>query len=169
MNPFKRFITIDITASFADPNFLAAVRKTLGKNTGDPVYRSDVSSLTQLNVAGRQISNLAGIEHFSSLISLSCYANQLTYLPALPALLEELYCRDNRLEALPPLPPSLVRLDCSHNRLTAVTLNSSTNYWYLDVRNNRLNSPADVTGYSHTWDSVGAAHTTGFYFTPQAP
>lgn len=52
-----------------------------------------------------------------NLISLKCYGNNLTNLPALPASLQQLWCLDNQLTSLPALPASLVQLVCDHNQL----------------------------------------------------
>jgi Leucine-rich repeat (LRR) protein len=115
-------IAADITASFADANFLAAVRIALVKGLNDPVADTEAASLASLNVSGKNIANLAGIEHFSSLTYLNCSANRLEELPAaLPAGLKTLHCAGNRLNALPAsLPGGLEYLNCSSNQLVSL-------------------------------------------------
>ncbi|MEA4846519.1 MAG: leucine-rich repeat protein [Clostridiaceae bacterium] len=86
----------DITASFTDPAFLAAVRERMGKAADEPIFASDAEAITELYVSGKNIGSLAGIELFTGL--------------------ERLDCSDNRLTALDVSGlTELEYLDCSHN------------------------------------------------------
>ena len=112
-----------ITADFTDPNFLAAVRYNIFKSTGE-IYAHDVSGITSLNVSDRNITSLAGIEHFTALRTLICSDNDLTSVD-LSGLsnLEYLNCYNNSLTALDVSGLfSLQTLDCKNNRLTALDL-----------------------------------------------
>lgn len=109
----------DITADFIDTNFLAEVRKVLGKGEGEPIYDTDnFAEVKRLDVPLKGIQSLAGIEHFTALETLDCNYNQLTELPELPDSLTYLYCAENQLTRLPELPDSLKGLNCYDNQLT---------------------------------------------------
>src|ERR1039458_1644313 len=64
-----------------------------------------------INVQGKGIANLSGIQYFTSLTYLSCGANYLTSLPTLPNTLSYLDCGGNSLTSLPALTNSLTFLD----------------------------------------------------------
>ncbi len=83
-------------------------------NTESPV----VTATYSLDVGGHGITNLFGIQFFTSLVSLHCENNGLSTLPQLPSTLKELYCNSNQLTDLPVLTNSLTILDCSSNQLT---------------------------------------------------
>ena len=85
-------------------------------NTESPV----VTTTYSLDVEGKGITNLFGIQFFTALVSLQCENNGLTSLPPLPSTLKELYCNSNQLTELPDLPNSLIILDCSSNQLTSL-------------------------------------------------
>jgi hypothetical protein len=73
-------IGVDITAALTDPNFLAAVREKLGKETGEPIYADEAAEFTRLDISGRRIKSLTGIEYFTELTRLDCADNQLESL-----------------------------------------------------------------------------------------
>jgi Leucine-rich repeat (LRR) protein len=85
-------------------------------NTESPV----VTATYSLDVGGHGITNLFGIQFFTSLVSLQCQNNGLTTLPQLPTTLKELICNSNQLTELPVLTNSLTILDCSSNQLTSL-------------------------------------------------
>ncbi|MCL1817184.1 MAG: hypothetical protein FWG43_06260 [Clostridiales bacterium] len=70
----------DITASFTDRGFLAAVREIINKPTG-PILDTDVALIEMLYVDAWEtfytIKSLSGIEHFLSLKFLSCSYQEL--------------------------------------------------------------------------------------------
>jgi len=101
-----------------------------------------VKSLTSINVQGRLINDLSGVEYFTSLRYLNCNSNPLTTLPPLPDTLNYLDCGTNyagsftfpvlpnylrtlkcdyaHLSTLPALPGSLDTLECNYNSLGAL-------------------------------------------------
>ncbi len=98
-----------------------------------------VTTMTSLNVNGRSISNLSGVQYFTSLTQLYCYNNTLTNIPALPNSLTVLNCGNNTLTSLPPLPSSLKQLACQYNSLTTIpTL--PNNLIEIDCQYNALTS-----------------------------
>lgn len=105
---------VDITASFTDLNFRAAVYECIGATAPAPIYDADVKWETSLWACNKNIQSLAGLENFVNLLYLDCPGNQLTALPALPSGLITLECAFNKLTALPALPNSLRHLNCSN-------------------------------------------------------
>jgi hypothetical protein len=110
-------VTNDITDKFPDLNFRAAVRETLGIGENDPITIEDIQKITILDVSGRDIDDLSGLEYFTSLQELNCRALLLRTLPELPDSLVVLICANNTLESLPKLPNSLQVLECELNIL----------------------------------------------------
>jgi len=124
----------DITSSFTDPNFRAAVYQLIGKTAPAPILDTDVAGITELDVTGAHeynqdtgvytslgsIKSLAGLAYFTNLRRLYCNYNQLASLPALPSSLEDLSCAYNQLTSLPALPGNLRFLWCVGNRLTSL-------------------------------------------------
>ena len=87
----------DITAAFTDPNFLAAVYEAIGKNSPEPIYDTDVSSVATLEIDSRNIESLAGLEHFRALSVLDCSNNQLNAFDVTGLALTRLDCRWNNM------------------------------------------------------------------------
>lgn len=131
-----------------------------------------VTTTTQsINVSSLCISDLTGIQYFSSLNYLDCsgtsltnlpplpntiqtlwcccmYFTSLTSLPALPNSLKYLDCHTNSITTLPPLPSSLLSVDCHSNSITSLpTLPVSLTF--LDCQFNSIkcfpNFPNSIT------------------------
>jgi uncharacterized repeat protein (TIGR01451 family) len=80
-----------------------------------------ILSATNVNVQSYNISDLTGIEHFTSLLFLNCSFNQISFLPTLPPNLINLNCLGNQLTSLPELPQGLLFIDFSSNfNLTSI-------------------------------------------------
>lgn len=75
---------------------------------------------TIINIPSSGISNLTGVQYFTSLKMLVCYTNSLISLPTLPNSLTYLSCHHNSLTSLPALPNSITFLDCKFNSLTSL-------------------------------------------------
>lgn len=91
----------DVTDSFRDDNFQAAVREILGIRENGRILRGDCARVIFLDVFGRHIRDLAGIENFTSLKYLDCSENQLTRLELDGcASLKGLICSNNQLTIL---------------------------------------------------------------------
>lgn len=136
----KAVPSTDITSSFTDLNFLRAVRAKLGKGVGDPIYTSDVAEVTSLDVSSKSIDSLAGIEHFTALITLNCSNNALKTLDVSRLTkLVNLYCDENQLTALDV--SGLTELDvvrCSKNKLTTLNVSGLTKLTELSCYENQL-------------------------------
>ena len=87
----------------------------------DYVLTENISSVTSLAVGDKDISNLTGIEDFTSLTSLDCRFNDLTSLD---------------LTGL----TGLTYLDFATNQLTSIDLSNNTSLEYLYAQNNQLTS-----------------------------
>jgi hypothetical protein len=132
----------DVTDQFTDPNFLVAIRQTLGKQQDEEIYANECAALTSLNVTNKAITSLAALEYFINLEYLYCSQNNLTQLDI---------SRN----------PTLKGLICSDNRLTTLNVASNPNLQALDVRLNWMPSESAVVGLNRDI-------TTTFLFSPQA-
>jgi hypothetical protein len=94
----------DPIVTFPDPNLEAAIREAIGKPSG-PIYASDLVGLTSLQARERNIADLTGLEHCTSLIWLFLGENQISDLSQLSGL-TSLYCLAldaNQISDLSPL------------------------------------------------------------------
>ena len=160
----------DITASFKDPGFLAAVRDIINKPAG-PILDYDVFNISSLDV-GRwntpyAIYDLSGIEHFKSLTRLDCYSQQLAELDVSKNItLEQLYCSNNRLIALDISQNTVLwDLECAYNLLTTLDVSNNTTLRNLRCNYNYMLSPDSVIG----WQEIGLVLDYTFQFYPQLP
>ncbi|MDR2360440.1 MAG: hypothetical protein LBD85_04050, partial [Oscillospiraceae bacterium] len=130
----------DITDSFTDPNFRAAVYEKIGKTAPAPILDSDVNGITKLNVESGEIKSLAGIEHFTALTQLYCKGNQLTALDVSKnTALTSLLCDSNQLTALDVSEnTALTSLWCIGNQLAALDVSKNTALTDLNCGSNLL-------------------------------
>ncbi len=99
-------------------------------NTSSTLVTTTIQSI---DVYNKNISNLNGIQYFTSLIHLFCSNNSLTSLPILPSSITELNCSQNSLTTLPALPNSLTWFACGSNSLTSLpTLPNSLTWLYCN-------------------------------------
>lgn len=94
----------DNIVNFADANFEEVVREMLGKPSGD-IYVSEVDSISSIEAAQCDISDLSGIEHFKALRSLDIYNNYISDLTPLSKLtsLQDLILTRNFVSDIKPL------------------------------------------------------------------
>ena len=107
-----------------DANFVTYLQSIVpAAMTGDSLNTSStlVTTTTHtINVYNKNITDLTGIQYFSSLIYLNCQQNSLTSIPALPNSLQNLNCGFNSITSLPTLPNSLKNLFCFANPITNI-------------------------------------------------
>ena len=131
-------ILIDET-NFPDESFRSYL---LAQDYGQDgiLTEAEIESITKVDVSGRNISKLNGIEHFSALRVLWCCDNQLTTLNITEnAALTDLRCNNNLLRSLNTMKNTvLTYLDCGKNRLTALDISKNTALTELDCANNLL-------------------------------
>ncbi|PCJ01488.1 MAG: hypothetical protein COB15_00785 [Flavobacteriales bacterium] len=121
----------------------------MGYDEGKPngkVLTANISKIKSLNVSYLYISDLTGIEDFSSLTSLSCYNNQLTSLNVTQnTALISLDCSSNQLTNLDVTQNTLlVELDCHTNLLKSLDVTQNTELSDLYCDENKLRN-IDVT------------------------
>jgi Leucine-rich repeat (LRR) protein len=130
----------DITYKFPDANFRQAIYEHIGKSSGDPIYYSDVDTITVLNIENKGIESLTGIENLIALKELNCGVNKLTSLD-LPrnTKLTKLICNNNLLTKLNVSEfTALTELDCSNNKLSLLNILKNTALTKLDCSGNDL-------------------------------
>ena len=127
----------------------------------DSVMTAEVQMILTLDISFQNISDLTGIEDFSSLSILYCWNNNLTTLDiSNNSALTELHCQDNNLTTLDLSNNSLLTdlrcqytgissidlsgaisltdLRCQHNQLTSLDISQNVNLLYLDCKFNQL-------------------------------
>ncbi|WP_415060279.1 T9SS type A sorting domain-containing protein [Flavobacterium sp.] len=130
-------IIIGQTISFSDSQLLTKLLSASPENNvainleGQPIRIdtdlngsieiSEAVLIRELNLNASSITNLDGLQFFTSLQNLNCSSNQLTSL-VLPSF------------------SSLVFLDCSINQLTSLDISLNPGITYLNARQNQLQS-----------------------------
>jgi Leucine-rich repeat (LRR) protein len=138
-----------------DDNFEQALID-LGYDSGaldDFVPTTNINSITNLNVDGRAIADLKGIEDFQSLKELYCQYNTLTVLDLSKNLtLERLACRGNQLTSLDLTKNTKLNMvDCMNNKLQSINVTNLIKLAGIWCNSNQL-SNIDVstnTGLYH--------------------
>ena len=113
--------------------------------TGGIVYLTEenkeaIEEVTSLNIEGKNLTDISGIEYFTNLTNLYCSHNQLTALPVENLTnLTRLSCYKNQLTELPVGNlTNLTRLSCSYNQLTELPVEKLTNLTELSCSYNQL-------------------------------
>ena len=116
----------------------------------DYVPTANISEVSNLDVSSKNISDLTGIEGFSSLTELQCSDNQISSLDfSQNILLQILRCGGNQLTSLNlNQNTSLSQLYCSNNNLTGLDVSQNTLLELLACYNNQL-SNLDVSQNSN--------------------
>ncbi len=155
-------VTID-SVTFPDPVFRDYVTNTL--NGGSSVLTPEkIATIQGINVSGRDVSNLKGIEYFTALRSLNCsetqvtslntgYNGELVYLYCISCSnltylnvssctkLESIYCYNSSISNLVLTnTPALITLECDRNSLTSLNLSGHTKLQSLECYGNNLSS-----------------------------
>ncbi|WP_291128377.1 DUF7619 domain-containing protein [Flavobacterium sp. UBA7682] len=140
--------------NFPDANFKAKLMQPYVAVTNNPndIYLdsnndgelevSEVDNVWQLDVSNANISDLTGIEYFTSLKYLNCNNNLLTTISILaPTALSMLYANHNALTSVSVNWDSFKEgLDLSYNNLTSYTIESGTYYETVNLSHNQLTS-----------------------------
>jgi len=133
-------IPIDAT-NFPDENFR---KYLLEQSYGIDGYISqeEINSIEFMNVNEKGIGDLKGIEKFTSLITLSCYNNQLTSLNVSDnTLLEYLSCDGNQITSLDVSKNTALKsLDCYKNQLTSLNVSNNTILENMTCHSNQITS-----------------------------
>ena len=126
-----------------DANLRAEVEHSLGKESGFPINKDDMETLTVLFIRRSGISDLTGLEFATGLKRLYIPDNQITDLSPLSGLaaLELLYLQNNEIVDLSPLSglAGLERLTLSYNQITDLSpLSGMTALEMLGLLNNKI-------------------------------
>lgn len=78
---------------------------------------SAVLNTTSLNVRGKSIKSLDGIQYFAKMNVVDCGKNKLDKIPNLPSGVTVLICDRNLISLFAPLPAVITDIDCSHNSI----------------------------------------------------
>ena len=116
-------IAIDET-NFPDENFRAYVsEKTIDKNQDGYLSEAEIKSCTIIYLQNYGITDLTGIEHFTSLEEFATEYNPIVYMPALPESLVQFGCIGTEFTTLPELPDGILRMICVGNDSLATFTN----------------------------------------------
>ena len=112
--------------TFPDESFRSWV---LGQSYGQDgvLTEEEIAGVTTINLMGKRIQSLKGLEHFTELTSLYCTGNQLTELDVSECIkLTELECTWNQLTTLDVSKnTALTTLTCAANKLTALDVSQN--------------------------------------------
>lgn len=106
------------------------------------VFTADIENINSLDVSGKNISDLTGIEDFSALTDLECQNNSLSSLNIFQNnQLQYLDASNNQLINIDlSQNPLLIQLRINDNQLTSVEVSTNTQLTGLFLENNLLNS-----------------------------
>lgn len=127
---------------FADPALEAVIREQINK-PGGPILKKDVETITQLNVANRNIYSIDGLEDFKALYKLNMDGNRVRSLHPLAKLqnLSQLYLSNNIVSDLTPLKDNTVldSLYASYNLIEDISpLRNKSGLSALVLQNNSI-------------------------------
>ena len=133
-------VTIDNT-NFPDANFRTVVKK-FDTNQDSSLSDTEIAAVKKINCSNKGITNLKGIEYFTSLNILWCTDNQLTALDVSEnTALTKLNCCFNKLTSLDVSKnTALTILECNANRLTSLDVSKNTALTELNCSVNKLTS-----------------------------
>lgn len=101
----------------------------------DSVVTSNISSIGELDVSSKSISDLTGIQDFISLYHLDCYDNQLSTLELSCPEIEYVNCNDNLISNLNIESIFLIELRCSNIPLLFFDATIYTDLRFLEIFN----------------------------------
>ena len=136
-------ITLSQVVTIPDAQFKAYLvgNSSINTNMDSEIQVSEASSFSGiLECDGWNISDLTGIESFTSLIFLRCHNNNLTTLDlSSNTLLTDLNCSLNSLTTLDLSSNTVLKqLTCSYNDLTNLDLSNCGELLYINCRDNEL-------------------------------
>ena len=133
-------VAIDDT-NFPDANFRTIVEH-YDTNKDSSLSDTEIAAVEEIDCYDKGISNLKGIEYFTSLNILRCTDNQLTALDVSEnTALTKLNCCFNKLTSLDVSKnTALTILECNANRLTSLDVSKNTALTELNCSINELTS-----------------------------
>ena len=137
------FIGFGQNVYIPDANFKAYLvgNGNINTNGDSEIQLNEANAYSSyISPAGLNISDLTGIEAFTSLKDLTVHSNQLTSLDlSQNTSLETLSCSNNQLTSLDLSQNiALTYLICENNQLTSLDLSNNINLWLLQCGNSQL-------------------------------
>lgn len=133
--------TVNTSSDFSDSELRSLLfSKKYNPNEDDMLTSSERSEVTTLDVNGKPISSLEGLDAFKNLTTLDCGNTKITSLE-LKGLdkLTELRCAHAQLTQLTLSGlPALTKLDCSQNKLKTLDVSSNKSLTLLNAMGNSL-------------------------------
>ena len=125
--------------NFPDANFRTIV-EGFDTNNDSSLSDTEIAAVKKINCFRKRITNLKGIEYFTSLNNLWCAENKLTALDVSKnTALTDLDCSSNQLTTLDVSKnTALTDLDCGRNQLTTLDVSKNTALTYLSCGYNQL-------------------------------
>ena len=135
------------STNFPDAVFRAYISSITGVAEGGMISDAQLQSVTFIDVDGKGITSLKGVDYFTALTTLHCRSNKLTSLDVSHnTALTWLFCYDNQLSTLDVSHnTALWWLYCYNNQLTSLDVSHNTALRDLYCYNNQLTS-LDVSG-----------------------
>ena len=142
-------VLADEVVTFPDPNLEAAIREAINKTEGD-IYQSDLDNLTSLDANIRNIIDLTGLEHCTSLTYLHLYYNQISDISPVSNLtsLTYLHLGYNQISDISPLSnlTSLTDLYLYNNQISDISpVSNLTSLTKLYLRGNQISDISPVS------------------------
>ncbi|MDB9989906.1 T9SS type A sorting domain-containing protein [Flavobacteriales bacterium] len=134
-SPLQTYVPDDNFEAYLEANNMGN-----GIANDDSVTTSNIVGITSLDVSFKVISDLTGIEDFTSLTDLDFSSNQLTSLDVSSNIaLTHLYCYYNQLDSLDiSNNTALTSLRCFSNQLTSLDVSNNTALTILSCQSNQL-------------------------------
>ncbi|MDE6352940.1 MAG: hypothetical protein K2K88_07380 [Muribaculaceae bacterium] len=152
-------IPSDMKIAFPDESFRNYVLANFDRDKNGVISEDEAIKVTEVQVRGKNIKSLEGIQYFPNLEILDCSYNQLTTLDVLKnTALTELQCQGNLLNSLDVSKnAALTELYCQGNRLTSLDVSGCTALTMLSCSLNQL-ATLDVSKNTaltelHCWDN----------------
>ncbi len=139
--------------TFKDTNFEKMVRNKIGKTTGD-IYKSDVEKITSLDVHDENISDISGIENFTSLQTVYLTNTQISDISALKGLtnLQYLNLHDNPISDIGALKglTNLKSLSLANSKVSDISaLKGLPNLQSLSLHDNPVSDISVLKGLTN--------------------
>ena len=129
-------------ANFPDANFRSYVSSNIDTDGNGKLTEAECNSVRIIDCHGVGVTNLKGVEYFTTLTNLRCYSNQLTSLDVSKnTALKELHCSSNQLTSLDVSKnTALQQLQCNSNQLTSLDVSKNAALQNLYCGDNELTS-----------------------------
>lgn len=140
---------VDIYSTFKDGKFNWWIRANVDKNHDLQLSDEEIAAVTSMNISYQDISDLTGINYFTSLERLYCDNNNLTTLTLDIPTLKLVNCQYNQLKTLNVTKlTALTSLYCSSNELKSLDVSNNTNLNDLQCPFNNITS-LNVSNNTH--------------------